>query len=137
MTPEEEKRAKAAANKRAYRQRKREELAQQASPEELTTMFNEQARNIAPELEEAFRNAEGISTIRPFPPGVLYQDNHKDNAQAIVEAAEERRRRVELIMSMYERDSANTNKLLWHLIENIILMRLELTDMIGDLRNGK
>lgn len=132
MTDEEQKRADAAAKKRAYRLRKKQEdLARQAPPEELTTMFNEQARNLSPELEEAFRKAQGNSTIRPFPTGVLYQDNHKDNAQAIVEDAEERRRRVELIMSMYQRDAANTNALLWHLIENLILLRLELTDMIG------
>ena len=174
---DEERRAKAAADKRAYRLRKKQEdLARQAPKEEQERLFNEQFRNLSPEeiearkredrarmqdfrriaeatpnplskeqkeqaiqqileahpeLEEAFRKAKGNSTIRPFPPGVLYQDNHKENAQAIVEAAEERRRRVELIMSMYKKDAANMNALLWHLIENLILLRLELTDMIG------
>lgn len=178
MTPEEEKRAKAAAKKRAYRQRKREELARQAPPEELKTMFNEQFRNLTPEeleaikrdeqarmqdfrriaqatpnplskeqqeqaiqqilkahpeLEEQFRKAQGNSEIRPFPPGVLYQD-HREQAQAILADAEERQRRVQLIMSQYQKDACNTNALLWHLLETFTLMRLELTDLIGSLR---
>lgn len=134
MTPDEEKRAKAAANKRAYRLRKKQEdLARQAPNEQLTTMFNEQARNIAPELEEQFRKAQGNSEIRPFPPGVLYQD-HREQAQAVIADAEERHRRVELIMSQYQKDACNTNALLWHLLETFTLMRLELTDLIGSLR---
>ena len=183
MTPEEEKRAKAAADKRAYRLRKKQEdLARQAPKEEQARLFNEQFRNLSPEeiearkrderarmqdfrriaeatpnplskeqqaqaiqqildanpeLEEAFRKAQGNATIRPFPPNVLYQDNHKENPQAILADAEERRRRVELIMSVYQKDAANTNALLWHLIENLILMRLELTDLIGGLYRGK
>lgn len=131
---DEERRAKAAADKRAYRLRKKQEdLARQATPKELTTMFNEQARNIAPELEEAFRKAKGNAAIRPFPPGVLYQDNHKENAQAIVEAAEERHRRVELIMANYQKDAASTNALLWHLLETLTLLRLEIVDLVGGL----
>jgi len=130
---EEQKRADAAAKKRAYRQRKREELARQAPPEELKTMFNEQARNVTPELEEQFRKAQGNSEIRPFPPGVLYQD-HREQAQAVIADAEERSRRVQLIMSQYQKDACNTNALLWHLLETFTLMRLELTDLIGSLR---
>lgn len=133
MTPEEEKRARAAANKRAYRLRKKqEELAHQASPEELTTIFNEQARNIAPELEEAFRNAKGNSEIRP-----VYQDSHKDELADMLAASEERGRRTKLIMSMYQRDASNMNKLLWHILETLTRMRLEMVDLIGGLRNGK
>lgn len=179
MTPEEEKRAKAAANKRAYRLRKKQEdLARQAPKEEQERLFNEQFRNLSPEeiqarirddqarmqdfrriaaatpnplsdedkqkvilalketfpeLEEAFRKAQGDSTIRPFPPGVLYQD-HREQAQAILADAEERHRRVELIMSQYQKDACNTNALLWHLLETLTLMRLEFTDLIGSLR---
>ena len=137
MTPEEQKRADAAAKKRAYRQRKRsEKLARQAPPEELTTMFNEQARNITPELEEQWKNAKRNSELRPlhtganYPPGVLYQD-HREQAQAIVSDAEERHRRVELIMANYKRDAANGNALLWHILETLTLMRIEMVDLLG------
>lgn len=135
---DEEKRAKAAANKRAYRQRKKqEELAHQAPKEELTALFNAQARNIAPELEKQWISAKGDSQIRPFPPGVLYQDNHKDELADMLAASEERGRRTALIMSMYERDAASTNKLLWHILETLTRMRLEIVDLVGGLRNGK
>ena len=171
MTPEEEKRAKAAANKRAYRLRKKQEdLARQAPKEEQERLFNEQFRNLSPEemqariredqarmqdyrriaqatpnplskeqqeqaiqqilaahpdLEEAFRKAQENSHILPTP---------RDRAQAILAEAEERHRRVELIMSQYQKDACNTNALLWHLLETFTLMRLELTDLIGSLR---
>ena len=140
MTPEEEKRAKAAANKRAYRQRKKaelEELARQTPDKERERLFNEQARNIAPELEEQFSKAAGNATIHPFPPGVLYKDNHKDELADMLAASEERGRRTALIMSMYERDAASTNKLLWHILETLTRMRLEIVDLVGGLRNGK
>lgn len=172
MTPDEERRAKAAENKRAYRLRKKQEnLARQAPKEEQERLFYEQFRNLTPEeleavkrdeqarmqdfsriaqatpnplskeqqeqavqqLEEAFRKAQGNSEIRPFPPGVLYQD-HREQAQAVIADAEERQRRVELIMSQYQKDACNTNALLWHLLETFTLMRLELTDLIGSLR---
>ena len=186
---DEQRRADAAAKKRAYRQRKREELARQAPKEEQERLFNEQFRNLTPEeiearkrddqarmqdfrriaqatpnplskeqqeqairaildanpaiivtdksnlheLEEQFRKAKGNSEIRPFPPGVLYQDR-REQTQAIIADAEERHRRVELIMSNYQKDAANTNALLWHILETFTLMRLELIDLIGSLR---
>lgn len=179
MTPDEERRAKAAENKRAYRLRKKQEnLARQAPKEEQERLFNEQFRNLSPEeiqarqredqarmqdfsriaqatpnplskeqqeqavqqilkahpeLEEQFRKAQGNSEIRPFPPGVLYQDR-REQAQAVIADAEERQRRVQLIMSQYQKDACNTNALLWHLLETFTLMRLELTDLIGSLR---
>lgn len=154
---EEERKAKDAARKReAYaRRKKQEEQARmqdfrriaQATPNPLSKEQQEQAvqqildanpsiivtdKSNLHELEEAFRKAQGNSEISP-----VYQDNHKDELAEMLAASEERRRRVELIMSMYEKDAANMTKLLYHLIENIILMRLELTDMIGGLRNGK
>lgn len=78
--------------------------------------------------------AEAIANPASIPPGVLYQDNHKDNAQAILADAEERNRRVELIMANYQKDASNMNKLLWHILETLTRMRLELTDLIGGLR---
>lgn len=172
MTPDEERRAKAAENKRAYRLRKKQEnLARQAPKEEQERLFYEQFRNLTPEeieaikrdeqarmqdfrriaqatpnplskeqqeqavqqIEEQFRKAKGNSEIRPFPSGVLYQDR-REQTQAIIADAEERQRRVELIMSQYQKDACNTNALLWHLLETFTLMRLELTDLIGSLR---
>ena len=130
MTPEEQRRI-AAERKRAYRQRKRsEELARQAPPEELTTMFNAQAHNIAPELEEQWRKTEGNSEIRPFPPGVLYQD-HREQAQAIVSDAEERHRRVELIMANHNRIRSNPSELMWEILKLLNLMRIEMVDLLG------
>lgn len=126
MTDEEQRRI-AAERKRAYRQRKRsEELARQAPPEELTTMFNAQAHNIAPELEEQWRNAESDSHLCPMP-----EQDHREQAQAIISEAEERHRRVELIMANYEKDAAHGNALLWHILETLTLMRIEMVDLLG------
>lgn len=173
MTPDEQKRADAAAKKRAYRQRKREELARQANPEELTTMFNLQAHNIAPELEEKWRNAESDSRIYPMPdsdgralpPGLPYQekkgyhdivhealvesvesatpnfrkppesvnyDDHREQAQAVTSEAEERYRRLDLIMANHNRIRSNPSELMWEILKLLNLMRMELTDLIGN-----
>lgn len=172
MTPDEQKRADAAAKKRAYRQRKREELARQAPPEELTTMFNAQAHNIAPELEEQWRNAESDSRIYPMPdsdgralpPNMPYQgkgyhdivhealveavesatpnfrkppesvsyDNHREQAQAVISEAEERSRRLDLIMANHNRIRSNPSELMWEILKLLNLMRMELTDLIGN-----
>lgn len=121
MTPEEE-RAKAAANKRAYRLRKKAEaLDLQAPKEELTALFNEEAKQAIIITDKS--NLHDVE--RAF--------SHKENAQAIVEAAEERHRRVELIMANYQKDASNMNKLLWHILETLTLMRIELTDLIGGI----
>lgn len=108
---DEQKRADAAAKKRAYRQRKREELARQASPEQLTTMFNEQARNIAPELEEAFRNAKGNHEIRPTHP-----------------LADEPALLADTILNSYSKDFCNTNALLTHILAHLIRIEITLQD---------
>lgn len=113
MTPEEEKRAKAAAKKRAYRQRKREELARQAPPEELKTMFNEQARNITPELEEQFRKAQGNSEIRPLHP-----------------LADEPALLADTILNSYSKDFCNTNALLKHILAHLIRIEITLQDRL-------
>lgn len=176
MTPDEQKRADAAAKKRAaYRQRKREELARQANPEELTTMFNAQAHNIAPELEEQWRNAESDSRIYPMPdsdgralpPNMPYQgkkgyhdivhealveavdsanektrdtalriaekeQDHREQAQAVISEAEERSRRLDLIMANHNRIRSNPSELMWEILKLLNLMRMELTDLIGN-----
>lgn len=126
MTQEDRKKAEA-ERKKLYRQRKRsEELARQAPPEELTTMFNAQARNITPELEEAWKNAESDSNLYPMP-----EQDHREQAQAVTSEAEERHRRVELIMANYKKEAANGNALLWHILETLTLMRLEMVDLLG------
>lgn len=175
MTPDEQKRADAAAKKRAYRQRKREELARQANPEELTTMFNAQAHNIAPELEEQWRNAESDSRIYPMPdsdgralpPNMPYQgkkgyhdivhealveavdsanektrdtalriaekeQDYRERAQAVISEAEERSRRLDLIMANHNRIRSNPSELMWEILKLLNLMRMELTDLIGN-----
>lgn len=216
MTPDEQKRADAAAKKRAYRQRKREELARQANPEELTTMFNEQYRNLTPEeiqarirddqarmqdsrriaqatpnplskeqqvqavqqildshpeLEEQWRNAKSDSRIYPMPdtdgralppdnqgkkgyhdivhealvesvesatpnfrkpPESVSYDDHKDIAQAVISEAEERSRRLDLIMANHNRIRSNPSELMWEILKLLNLMRMELTDLIGN-----
>lgn len=141
---DEERRAKDAARKReAYaRRKKQEEQARmqdfrriaEATPNPLS---NEQQEQAVQQIEEAFRKAQGNSTISPFPPGVLYKDNHKDELADILAASEERGRRTKLIMSMYQRDASNMNKLLWHILETLTRMRIEMVDLIGGLCNGK
>ena len=119
MTEEAKKKAEA-ERKKLYRQRKKaelEELARQAPDKERERLFNAQARNIAPELEEAFRNAKGSPEIRPMHP-----------------LADEPALLADSILNSYTKDFCNTNALLKHILENIILMRLELTDLIGGIR---
>ena len=114
MTPEEEKRAKAAANKRAYRLRKRQEdLARQAPTEQLKTMFNEQARNIAPELEEQFRKAQENSEICPMHP-----------------LAGEPALLADTILNSYSKDFCNTNALLKHILAHLIRVEITLQDRL-------
>ena len=128
MTPEEQRRI-AAERKRAYRQRKRsEELARQAPKEE------QGYHDIVHEaLVEAVESA--TPNFRKPPESVSY-DDHREKAQAVTSEAEERYRRVELIMANYKKEAANGNALLWHILETLTLMRLELTDLIGGLKCG-
>lgn len=88
-----------------------------------------------PELEEQWRKVEGNSEIRPFPPGVLYQD-HREQAQAIVSDAEERHRRVELIMSNHNRIRSNPSELMWEILKLLNLIRIEMVDLLGGLKCG-
>ena len=181
MTPEEEKRAKAAANKRAYRLRKKQEdLARQAPKEEQERLFYEQFRNLTPEeleaikrdeqarmqdfrriaqatpnplskeqqeqairalleanpaiivtdksnlheLEEQFRKAKGNSEIRPFPPGVLYQDKHPHPL------ADEPALLADTILNGYAKDFCNTNALLKHILAHLIRIEITLQDRL-------
>lgn len=112
---DEQRRADAAAKKRAYRQRKREELARQAPPEELKTMFNEQARNVTPELEEQFRKAQGNSEIRPFPTHPLVDE------PALL---------ADTILNGYAKDFCNTNALLKHILAHLIRIEITLQDRL-------
>lgn len=114
---EEERKAKDAARKReAYARRK----AAQAVSNSLLKQSHQEPANPA-----------------SIPPGVLYQDSHKDELADMLAASEERGRRTKLIMSMYQRDASNMNKLLWHILETLTRTRLEMVDLIGGLRNGK
>lgn len=179
---DEQRRADAAAKKRAYRQRKREELARQAPKEEQERLFNEQFRNLTPEEIEA-RQREDQARMQDFrriaqaTPNPLSKEQQEQAVRSIVEAnpliftdkdnlhelerqfqdasmrepqpiipsprekaealmseIEDRHKRVELIMSNYQKDAANTNALLWHILETFTLMRLELIDLIGSMR---
>lgn len=183
MTPDEERRAKAAENKRAYRLRKKQEnLARQAPKEEQERLFNEQSRNLSPEeiqarIRDDQARMQDFSRIAQATPNPLSKEQQEQAVRSIVEAnpliftdkdnlhelerqfqdasmrepqpiipsprekaealmseIEDRHKRVELIMSQYQKDACNTNALLWHLLETFTLMRLELTDLIGSLR---
>ena len=103
---DEQRRADAAAKKRAYRQRKREELARQAPKEE-------QARNIAPELEEQFRKARGNSEIRTLHP-----------------LADEPALLADTILNSYSKDFCNTNALLKHILAHLIRIEITLQDRL-------
>lgn len=110
MTPEEQRRI-AAERKRNYRLRKKnEELARQAPKEVQERLFNEQAHNIAPELEE----------------------DHREQAGAVLSEAEERSRRLDLIMANHNRIRSNPSELMWEILKLLNLMRMELTDLIGN-----
>lgn len=179
---DEQRRADAAAKKRAYRQRKREELARQTPKEEQERLFNEQFRNLTPEEIQA-RKREDQARMQDFrriaqaTPNPLSKEQQEQAVRSIVEAnpliftdkdnlhelerqfqdasmrepqpiipsprekaealmseIEDRHKRVELIMSQYQKDAANTNALLWHILETFTLMRLELIDLIGSMR---
>ena len=79
------------------------------------------------DLERRFQEASRRAPSRIIP-------TSREQAQAVIADAEERSRRVQLIMSQYQKDACNQNALLWHLLETLTLMRLELTDLIGSLR---
>ena len=167
---DEEKRRIAAERKRNYRLRKKnEELARQAPKEEQERLFNAQAHNIAPELEEAWRNAEADSHLYPMPdsdgralppdnqgknyhdivhealveavesatpnfrkpPESVNYDDHREQAQAVVSEAEERSRRLDLIMANHNRIRSNPSELMWEILKLLNLMRMEMVDLLG------
>jgi hypothetical protein len=131
MTPEE-RRAKDAARKReAYARRKKA----QATPNPLSKEQQEQAikqiLDANPELEEQFRKAEGNSEIRPFPPGVLYQDS-REKAEAILADSTARAEYVNMLFAKFER-CTNIPQLLQAILREQITLRVTLTDLIGGL----
>lgn len=88
---DEQRRADAAAKKRAYRQRKREELARQAPKEEQERLFNEQFRNLTPEEIEA-RKREDQARMQDFrriaqaTPNPLSKEQQEQAVRALLEA---------------------------------------------------
>jgi hypothetical protein len=130
---EEERKAKDAARKReAYARRKKA----QATPNPLSKEQQEQAikqiLDANPELEEQFRKAEGNSEIRPFPPGVLYQDS-REKAEAILADSTARAEYVNMLFAKFER-CTNIPQLLQAILREQITLRVTLTDLIGGLR---
>ena len=145
----EEQRERERERKRLYRERKRTQPNMTLGDKclldrQLQTPTDEQREQMAsqiaqangiiitekeniPDLEKQFKDA-AMREPQPILP------TPRDRAKAILAEAEERHRRVELIMSQYQKDACNTNALLWHLLETFTLMRLELTDLIGSLR---
>lgn len=117
MTPEEQKRADAAAKKRAYRQRKRSEsLARQdIHPTDSSNLH---------ELEQQFKDAS-MREPQPIIP------SNREHAQAIVSDAEERHRRVDFIMANHNRIRSNPSELMWEILKLLNLMRIEMVDLLG------
>ena len=142
MTDEQRERER--ERKRLYRERKRTLGDKCLLDRQIQTPTAEQREQMASQiaqangiiitekdnirdLEQKFKDAS-MREPQPILP------TPRDRVKAILAEAEERHRRVELIMSQYQKDACNTNALLWHLLETFTLTRLELTDIIGSLR---
>ena len=80
------------------------------------------------DLERQFKDAS-MREPQPIIP------TPRDRAEAILQEAEERNRRVELIMSQYQKDACNTNALLWHILRTLTEIRVEQVDLLGNLNN--
>jgi hypothetical protein len=117
---DEQKQRKLEAN-RAYRERQKRKKAQADLSNSLPN----------PELEEQFRKAEGNSEIRPFPPGVLYQDS-REKAEAVLADSVAREEYIDLLFSKFER-CTNIPQLLQAILREQITLRVTLTDLIGGL----
>lgn len=148
---DEQRRADAAAKKRAYRQRKREELARQAPPEELKTMFNEQSRNLTPEEIQARQREEqarmqDFRRIAQATPNPLSKEQQEQAVQQIEEAfrkaegnseirpthplADEPALLADAILNSYSKDFCNTNALLKHILAHLIRIEITLQDRL-------
>ena len=159
MTPEEEKRAKAAAKKRAYRLRKKQEdLARQAPKEEQERLFYEQFRNPTPEEIEAIKRDEqarmqDFRRIAQATPNPLSKEQKEQALQQILaehpELEEQLRKAqgnseirplhpladepallADTILNSYSKDFCNTNALLKHILAHRIRIEITLQDRL-------
>lgn len=159
MTPEEEKRAKAAANKRAYRLRKKQEdLARQAPKEQQERLFNQQFRNLSPEEIQArqredqarMQDYRRIAQATPNPLSKEQQEQaiqqiinaHPDLVEAFRKAQEnseicpmhplagEPALLADTILNSYSKDFCNTNALLKHILAHLIRVEITLQDRL-------
>jgi hypothetical protein len=120
---DEQKQRKLEAN-RAYRERQKRKKAQADLSNSLPN----------PELEEQFRKAEGNSEIRPFPPGVLYQDS-REKAEAVLADSAARAEYVNMLFAKYAK-STNLPQLLQGLIREQIETRVVLIDLLAEILKG-
>lgn len=157
MTDEQKKKAE---RNRRYRQRKKAilthlpdvvdlvppspaSLAPKAAQEEL---FNKQYHATpSPEDEERWRQAPSSEKIRPLPrapednpyPEPYTKEEIElvaksfDEASDAIEYAAERRERVENQMKQIAKIRCNANELLWEILRNIKLLRLDLGAIHG------
>lgn len=127
MTPEEQKRADAAAKKRAYRQRKREELAS-ATPKHPTHYEG----SPTPEAEDAWKRVQP-GKIEPLSEEQLAQYvSSREKAEAVQAESTARAEYVQLRFAKYAK-STNLPELLQGVIREIIETRIVLVDLIGGL----
>lgn len=155
---EEQRRADAAAKKRAYRQRKREELARQAPKEEQERLFYEQFRNLTPEELEAVKRDEqarmqDFRRIAQATPNPLSKEQQEQAVQQILKAhpeleeqfrkaqgnseirplhplADEPALLADSILNGYSKDFCNTNALLKHILAHLIRIEITLQDRL-------
>lgn len=155
MTPEEERRAKAAENKRAYRLRKKQEnLARQAPKEEQERLFNEQFRNLSPEEIQARQREDqarmqDFSRIAQATPNPLSKEQQEQAVQQIEEQFRKAQGNSEIrphgpthplvdepalladtILNGYAKDFCNTNALLKHILAHLIRIEITLQDRL-------
>ena len=159
MTPDEERRAKAAENKRAYRLRKKQEnLARQAPKEEQERLFNEQFRNLSPEEIQARQRdyqarMQDFSRIAQATPNPLSKEQQEQAVQQILKAhpeleeqfrkaqgnseirplhplADEPALLADAILNSYSKDFCNTNALLKHILAHLIRVEITLQDRL-------
>lgn len=65
------------------------------------------------------------------PPESVSYDDHREQAQAVISEAEERSRRLDLIMANHNRIRSNPSELMWEILKLLNLMRMEMVDLLG------
>ena len=123
MTPEEEKRAKAAANKRAYRLRKKQEAELSKSPTHYEG-------TPTPEAEEAWKRVQVGKPISAE--DIVHYVDSREKAEAVMAESVARLEAVNILFAKYSR-STNLPELLQGIIRELIILRVTLTDLIGGL----